>query len=75
MFISIGVDCGPAILLANNNLRHLSLPFDYIVTYNGISDIIINNFNNYLPSDTNLYNKEYCIYFMHNNFPNDSKKI
>jgi hypothetical protein len=41
IFIPIGSDCYTTFGLKDNNLRFQSLPFDWIVTYNGIYDIII----------------------------------
>jgi hypothetical protein len=48
IIVPIGIDCGFASLLQKYNLRHFSLPFDWIVSYNGISQIIENNFDNFL---------------------------
>ena len=53
LFIPIGIDCGVADFLKNCNLRVCSLPFDWTVTYNGITDIVNNNFYNYLPKKNN----------------------
>ena len=76
IIIPIGVDCGNANFLKNNNLRFFALPFDWIVTYNGISDIIKNNFSNYIPNNyCDKYNPKYSISFPHNIFPDDNEKI
>lgn len=63
MFISIGIDCGNADQLRSRGLREQSLPFDWVVSYRGISDIIKNDFIDYLPQSltqgypfTNKYN-------------------
>lgn len=41
MIISIGVDCGLAGFLRDNKLHPMSLPFDWVVTYNGFADICL----------------------------------
>jgi hypothetical protein len=65
MIIPIGVDCGMAEFLKKYNLRTLSLPFDWTVTYNGVSNCIDNNFTNFIESlDTRRINM-YDIYFHH----------
>ena len=59
MFVSLGVDCGTANILNKLRLRNCSLPFDWVVTYEGITNIINNDFINYLPTknDDNKYEK------------------
>lgn len=49
IFIPIGSDCFTTLGLKDNNLRFQSLPFDWIVTYDGIYDIIINDFVDFIP--------------------------
>lgn len=78
MFVSLGVDCGTANILKHLGLRTCSLPFDWVVTYEGIANIINNDFIDYLPSEDNnnnnnsmLLNKKSGILFLHNTFPND----
>lgn len=75
MFISLGVDCGTANILKQLGLRNYSLPFDWVVTYEGITNIINNNFTNYLPKDHNnkyeKLNRNSGTLFLHNNFPDD----
>ena len=44
MIIPIGVDCGMAEFCKKYNLRTRSFPFDWIVSYNGVSKCIENNF-------------------------------
>jgi hypothetical protein len=51
MIISLGINCDIATILKNNNLRTMSFPFDWIVTYNGVSHIIENRFEYFLTSD------------------------
>ena len=79
MFVSLGVDCGTANILKCLGLRSCSLPFDWVVTYEGITNIINNDFTNYLPkNDDNNYeklNKNNGVLFLHNNFPDDIEKI
>ncbi len=78
MYVSLGVDCGTANILKKLGLRNCSLPFDWVVTYEGITNIIKNNFSNYLPSYDNKYDKlniDSGTLFLHNNFPNDIEKM
>jgi len=78
MFISLGVDCGTATILKELGLRERSLPFDWILTYEGIANIINNNFDNFLPSYDNNYeqlNINYGVVFVHNRFPDDTEKM
>jgi len=76
IIIPIGVDCGCADFLKEQKLRRFSLPFDWIVTYDGISDILKNNFKDFVPNDdNNMYNKEYKLRFIHNHFPSDTEKM
>jgi hypothetical protein len=72
MFVPIGVDCGNADFLKKRNLRQISLPFDWVVTYNGVSEIIKNDFSNYISN--NKFNNNYDVYFMHNDFTNLNDK-
>jgi hypothetical protein len=64
MIISIGSDCHIAMFLKNNNLKSYSFPFDWIVTYNGVSKCIENDFNNFIPKLLNRIN-EYDMFFYH----------
>jgi hypothetical protein len=75
MFIPIGVDCGMENFFKKYNLRNSSFPFDWVVTYNGISTCIDNNFKNYIELDENKIN-EYDVYFHHerDNFTNEDKE-
>jgi hypothetical protein len=74
MIIPIGIDCGLASFLRDNKLRSMSLPFDWVVTYNGVADIIKNDFINYIPTN-NKMNEIYNVAFIHNDFPSDSLKM
>jgi hypothetical protein len=80
MIIPIGVDCGNADFLRKNNLRTLSFPFDWIVTYSGVADIIKNNFfdffdGNLMNQNEKAYNTQYKALFVHYKFPEDSEKM
>ena len=76
IFIPIGIDCWPANTLIYHKLRHFSLPFDWTITYNGVSDIIQNNFDNFLPiSNTNTVNIPSNTVFLHQKFPDDYDKL
>ena len=75
IIIPIGVDCGNADFLRKNNLRELAFPFDWVVTYDGVSNIIKNNFANYIPNNSEIYNSNYNTSFPHNIFPNDNDKM
>ena len=70
IYISIGTDCGMANSLKKYNLRFFSLPFDWVVTYNGVSDIIINKFDGYLNTNKK-FNVSCNTRFVHNTFPKD----
>lgn len=79
MYVSLGVDCGTAIILKKLGLRNLSLPFDWVITFEGITNIINNNFTNFLPiNDNNKYekiNRNSGTWFLHDNFPDDIEKL
>jgi hypothetical protein len=76
MYVSLGVDCGTANILKQLGLRNCSLPFDWVVTYEGITNIINSNFTNYLPKDYDeKLNRNSGTLFLHNNFPDDIEKM
>jgi hypothetical protein len=75
IIIPMGVDCGNAEFFKKNNIRKFALPFDWVVTYNGISNIIANDFYNFIPNNGENYNNIYSISFPHNRFPDDNEKI
>lgn len=54
-------------------MRSVSWPFDWVVTYNGVTDIIKDKFANYLPNDSNLIHCD--TYFKHNTFPGDTETM
>jgi len=64
MIIPIGVDCGMANFLRDYNLRNISLPFDWNVTYNGVSNCIDDDFKCFTEPLNNKIN-QYDIYFHH----------
>jgi hypothetical protein len=72
MFISIGINCDMATVLRDTKLRTLSLPFDWILTYNGIDEIIQNDFQDFL---TPKGKQKYNIGFPHFTFPKDYSKL
>ena len=73
MYISIGVDCGTSEFLKKYNLRKMSLPFDWCVTYKGISEIIKNDFTSFIPINEKI--NDYGVLFVHDKFPEDNEKI
>lgn len=80
IIIPLGVDCQVTFVLRDNFLRNAAWPFDWVVTYNGVSDIIKSKFQNYIPNViTDSANEQTKIsantYFMHNTFPNDASQL
>jgi hypothetical protein len=65
IIIPIGVDCGTAGLLKDNGLRTFSFPFDWCVTYNGVSKIFKEDFAKFTSINEQRLNTEYDIYFFH----------
>lgn len=70
MIIPIGVDCGIAGFCQTYGLRICSFPFDWIVSYNGVSKCIEDDFNSFFPNKNTLLN-DYDMSFAHH-FLNDS---
>ena len=64
MIISIGVDCYVADFIKKYKLRSWSFPFDWIVSYNGVSKCIEDDFNSFMPNLENRINK-YDMFFYH----------
>ena len=65
LFVSIGIDCDVANFLNKYNLRKVSLPFDWNVSYSGVSQCIENNFKNFTnPLSSERINGD-DIYFHH----------
>jgi hypothetical protein len=75
MIVPIGIDCGIAGWCKNYNLRSCSLPFDWNVTYSGVSDCIANNFEEFIPRKNEKINK-YRMAFPHDfdKYENDKLK-
>tara|TARA_B110000503_G_C7097864_1_gene392439 strand:+ start:718 stop:1275 length:558 start_codon:yes stop_codon:yes gene_type:complete len=73
IIIPCGIDCGLADLLNKHNLRHFSLPFDWSVSYGGVSEIIKNDFIDFIPM--NNMKSIYSYSFIHNNFPHDTETM
>jgi hypothetical protein len=77
IIISIGGDCDVAIMLKKYNLRKFAYPFDTICSYHGVSEIIKNDFKDFLPDLTkiedlniidgcpNIFNHKYGLKFIH----------
>jgi hypothetical protein len=65
IFVSIGIDCDVANFLNKYNLRKASLPFDWNVSYNGVSKCIDSDFKNFTePLSVNKINRD-DVYFHH----------
>ena len=73
--VSLGVDCGVANFLKENGLRNFSLPFDWVVGYGGVSNILKNKFSNYIPKNNLQFNRDDNVKFIHENFPADIDKM
>lgn len=81
--IPIGIDCGVADALKKLNIRQHALPFDWNVSYSGISDIIRNDFKDFIPTKRfgiqnngiycSVYNK-YNTLFIHEDWMKDKIK-
>jgi len=79
IIIPIGIDCGIAEMLRKYKIRSVAYPFDWIVTYKGITDILKNDFKDYIPNikDSigiidgchNIFNNSYGTKFIHDKFP------
>lgn len=71
IFVSIGIDCDVANFLNKYNLRKISLPFDWNVSYNGVSKCIDCNFERFTePLSKNRINEQ-DVYF-HHDFENSN---
>ena len=73
-YIPIGIDCDIAFMCKEFNMRKTAYPFDHIVTYDGITKILENNFNNFIPKinenniNNHVFDKNYNTKFIHDNF-------
>lgn len=72
IIIPIGIDCGTAGLLKDRGLRTCSFPFDWCVTYNGVSKLFKNDFKNFTSINENKLNTEYDVCFFHD-FTSDAR--
>jgi len=64
LIVPIGVDCKVADFCVKYNLRKMSLPFDWCVSYNGVSKCLADNFRQFINPLNNRINV-YDIYFHH----------
>ncbi len=64
MIIPIGVDCGMADFCKKYNLRSYSFPFDWAVSYNGVSACFEDRFQKFIPGINERINT-YDVYFHH----------
>jgi len=65
IFVSIGIDCDVANFLNKYNLRKVSLPFDWNVSYNGVSKCIDCNFERFTEPLSKERINDQDIYFHH----------
>ena len=76
IYVSLGSDCMCAFTARDTNKRSVALPFDWVVTYNGVSEIIKDEFKHFLPkSENTTFNPLSNTNFVHNKFPNDYDKM
>jgi hypothetical protein len=79
MIISLGTDCIVSMFCDKYNLRKMSLPFDWCVSYNGVSKCFEDDFKHFIDTiDSDRINK-YDVYFHHdykdkNTFEQDNAK-
>ena len=64
IIVPIGVDCRIAQFVKDNNLRSFSFPFDWTVSYNGVSSCISDDFRLFTEPLQSRINR-YDIYFHH----------
>lgn len=65
MIISLGTDCIVSMFCDKYKLRKMSLPFDWCVSYNGVSKCFEDDFKHFIDTiDENRINK-YDVYFHH----------
>ena len=59
LIISLGIDCGPQITIKRAKISQPSFPFDWCITYKGVSEIISKGYTelleNPIPSSTGSY--------------------
>jgi len=71
MIVPLGVDCGMAEFVKKYNLRNCSFPFDWNVSYNGVSKCFEDDFKRMTEPLNNRIN-HYDIYFHHDFEKNES---
>ena len=64
MILPIGIDCGLATYLRDHQVRTCALPFDWVVSYNGVAKCIEDDFHQFIPASNQRHNP-YDIYFWH----------
>lgn len=73
-YIPIGIDCDVAFMCKEFKMRNYAYPFDHIVTYDGITKILENNFKNFIPEinhdtiNNHIFDNNYNTKFIHDNF-------
>lgn len=73
-YIPIGIDCDVAFMCKEFKMRNCAYPFDHIVTYDGITKILENNFDSFIPNvneniiNNHVFDKNYNTKFIHDNF-------
>lgn len=82
VIIPIGIDCGVAAALKQLNKRNIAYPFDWNVTYCGITDILKNDFRDFVPTSrygiqtdprySSVFNK-YGVLFIHDDWFKNEK--
>jgi len=75
IFISLVYDCAIAGIIEKTKWRKFSLPFDWVVSYEGVSKVFKNDFKNFVEADSNGMNDLYKIKFYHHKFPEDASQF
>lgn len=74
VIVPIGIDCGVAGFLKENNLRYFSLPFDWVVSYGGAFETISKEFDEYILNHSEV-NHKLNVKFVHQKFPQDTETM
>lgn len=76
LVIPIGIDCGLSMFLRDRNMRFLSFPFDWVVSYKGVAECVSNDFAGFLPEPGACAPPSAAgIHFVHHQFPRDTEKM
>ena len=73
-YVPIGIDYDVAFMCKEFKMRNCAYPFDHIVTYDGITKILENNFEKFIPEineniiNNHVFDKNYNTKFIHDNF-------